>query len=300
MAAKVRGLKIAVTLTVVISLAIVLLVPPSLVVGITRGDVEEHPLPQGDFSPVPQSVIEDATRLAAELYEDYQEKSDDLVNQLLTTYLEARDKDFVIIFNPGGWGWNLLEASPQWDSIITGIQSELTSSGYTTLLLHYQRAEDTLQGYFDELMSMVSLYPSKAKDLAGRAELLTKHIPDLRVIITGESNGAIITDSAMSILRDNPQVYSIQTGPPFWYKNTVLDRTLVLRSGGIIPDSFSQGDFFTMIVANLESLFGFPRSEGSSGNILFYVGAPGHEYWWESPGVYSQITDFLQQNFGLT
>ena len=299
MAAKVRGLKIVVTLTVVISLAIVLLVPPSLMVGITGAGVEGHPLPEGDFSSVPQSVVEDATGLAAELYEDYQEKSDDLVNQLLITYLEARDKDFVIIFNPGGWGWNLLEASPQWDSIITGIQSELTSSGYTTLLLHYQRAEDTLQGYFDELMSMVSLYPSKAKDLAGRAELLTKHIPDLRVIITGESNGAIIADNAMSILRDNPQVYSIQTGPPFWYKNNVLDRTLVLRSGGIIPDSFSVGDFFTMLVANLESLFGFPRPEGSSGNILFYVGAPGHEYWWQSPGVYSQITDFLQQNFGL-
>jgi hypothetical protein len=148
-------------------------------------------------------------------------------------------------------------------------------------------------------MSMVSLYPSKAKDLAGRAELLTKHIPDLRVIITGESNGAIIADSAMSILRDNPQVYSIQTGPPFWYKNNVLDRTLVLRGGGIIPDAFSRGDFFTIVVANLESLFGFLRPEGSSGNILFYVGAPGHEYWWQSPAVYSQITDFLQQNFGL-
>jgi hypothetical protein len=93
-AAKVRGLKIAVTLTVVISLAIVLLVPPSLMVGITRAGVEGHPLPEGDFSPVPQSVIEDATSLAAELCEDSQEKSDDLVNQLLAAYLEARDKDF--------------------------------------------------------------------------------------------------------------------------------------------------------------------------------------------------------------
>ncbi len=299
-AAKFRTFKIAVTLTVVLSLAIVLLVSSSSMVGvILRVGTGGRPLPQSDFSAVPQSVVADATSSATELYGGYQKKHTDFMNQLLALYLEAKDKDFVIFFNPGGWGWNLLEASSQWHSIIAGIQSELDNLGYISLSLNYQRTEDTLSGYFDEAMSMASLYPSKAKDLAARVEFLTKHISDLRVIITGESTGAIIADSAMSNLVDNPQVYSIQTGPPFWYKHNVLDRTLVLRSSGIIPDAFSQGDIFSMISASLENLFGFPRSEEKSGNILYYIGAPGHEYWWHYPGVHSEITHFLQQNFGF-
>ncbi len=299
-AARFRILKIAVTLTVVLSLAIVLLVSSSSMVGIIlRVGTGGQSLPRSDFSAVPQSVVADATSLATELYGDYQKKSNDFMNQLLALYLEAGDKDFVIFFNPGGWGWNILEASSQWHSIITGIQSELDNLGYTSLALNYQRTEDTLSGYFDEAMSMASLYPSKARDLASRAEFLTKHISDLRVIITGESTGTVIAGSAMRILVDNMQVYSIQTGPPFWYKNNVLDRTLVLRSSGITLDAFSRGDIFSMISASLENLFGFPRSEENAGNILYYVGAPGHEYWWYYPGVSTEITPFLQRNFGL-
>ena len=298
MPAQVRRLKIVVILTVVLSLAIVILVPSSSVIGRTlRVGPDGFPLTHSDFSIVPQSVVEDATRLAIEQYGDYPEKHDDFVNQLLATYLKARDEDFVIFFNSGGWGWNILEASPEWTSIFTGIQSELADLGYTSLLLNYQRATDTVQGYFDEFMSMISLYPSQAKDLASRIEFLTRHITDLKVVIIGESTGTVIADSAMSILQNNPRVYSIQTGPPFWHKNVTLDRTLVLKSNEIIPDAFSQGDFLTIICANLEALFGLCQSE--PGKILIYVGSPGHDYWWQYPGVYSQITNFLQQNFGL-
>jgi len=296
MSTQVRKLKIAVTLTVVISLAFVILFPSSSVVGILLKEGPEGlPLPNGDFSAVSQSVVEDATRLATEVYGSSPEEYNDFVNQLLATYLEVRDEDFVVIFNSGGWGWNILEASPQWTSIFTGIQSELADLGYTSLLLNYQRATDTVGGYFDEFMSMISLYPSQANDLANSIEFLTKHITDLRVIIVGESTGTIIADSTMSLLRDNPRVYSIQTGPPFWHKTVMLERTLVLQSNSIMPDYFSRGDILTLICANLEGLFGFSPDE--AGRILVYLRAPGHEYWWQDPGVYSQITSFLQQNF---
>ncbi len=295
---RVRGLWIAVTLAVVLSLAAVVMLPPSLVPGTTREvGTGGLPLSTYDLSVVPQSVTEDATELAAELFEDHQEKRDDFVDQLLATYLEAKDKDFILLFNSGGFGWNLLEVSPDWYGIFTGIQSVLDSSGYTSLWLDYQRTADSIEGRLDELMSVISLYPAKARDLAFRVEFLTGHIPDLRVIVCGESNGTIISDMAMDILRDNPRVYSIQTGPPFWHKNIMMDRTLVMRSG-IIPDAFSQGDFFTMLSATLEDIFGFPRAENAKGNIFFYIGAPGHEYWWQTPGVYSQITGFLEQILG--
>jgi len=296
MSTQVRRLKIAVTLTVIISLAFVVMVPASSVVGIAlKVGPEGLPLPNSDFSTVPQYVVEDATRLATEVCGSYHENCSDFIDQLLTAYLETEGKDVVVVFNPGGWGWNILEASPQWTSIFAGIQSELADLGYTSLLLSYQRATDTVGGYFNELMSMMSLYPSQATDLASKIEFLTKHITDLKVIIVGESTGTIITDSAMSLLRNNPRVYSIQTGPPFWHKNVMLERTLVLQSNSIMPDYFSQGDILTLICANLEGLFGFSPDE--AGRILIYLRAPGHEYWWQDPEVYSQITSFLQQNF---
>ena len=300
MASKIRRLGILVALALILSLGIVLLAFSYSGVGVTSeigaGGIS---LSVSDPYAVPQSVAEDAAGLAKELFGDYQEKYDDFVNQLLAIYSEAKDKDFVIVFNSGGWGWSLAEASPDWRSILGGIKSELDSSGYTSLLLNYQRTGETLRGSLDECVEMANSYPSKAKDLAARVEFLTNNIPDLRVIIAGESNGTVISDSAMNILEDNTRVYSIQTGPPFWHKNIMLDRTLVLNGNGIVPDSFSQGDFFTMIRSNLRGLFGLSQPGDNSGKILYYVRAPGHEYQWNYPEVYSQITDFLDGIFGI-
>ena len=115
----------------------------------------------------------------------------------------------------------------------------------------------------------------------------------------GESTGTIISDKVMGILADNPRVYSIQTGPPFWHKTEGRARTLVLTNNGLTPDTFSQGDIFTMVSISLEDLLGFSRSRDMSGNVLYYVGAPGHDYRWQYPSVYDQITRFIHSNFSV-
>jgi len=298
MASKIRRLGIVIALGLVLVLGMVVLAASYSESGVTcEIGTEGLPLSLADFSAVPQSVIDDATELATELFGDCQENCDDFVNQLLAMYSEAEDKDFVIVFNPGGWGWNLVEASPGWWSIFDGIESELESSGYTSLMLNHQRAVDSFLGCLDEAGEMLTGYQSKAKDLACRAEFLTTHIPHLKVILAGESTGAVITDSAMNLMADNPQVYSIQTGPPFWHQTTMLDRTLVLTDNGIIPDSFSRGDIPAMIGGSIRALFGISQPEDETGEILYYVRAPGHDYWWQYPEVCSQITNFLKQNF---
>jgi len=297
---KVGKRRIAIALAVVLPLFVVVLALSASQIAVTSEIGSEGlPLSANDLSAVPQSVAEDANRLAAELLGDGQEKYDDFVNQLLGAYLKAKEKDFVIVFNLGGWGWNLVETSPGWCSISTGIESELNSSGYTSLLLNYQRTVNTLQGRVDELVEMITGYSSKAEELAYRVGFLTTHIPDLRVIIAGESLGTVISDRAMNILADNPQVYSIQTGPPFWHDNIMLDRTLVMTDNGINPDSFSQGDFRTIIIGNLQSFFGLSQPEDKFGTILHNVGAPGHDYWWQYPQVYSRVANFLDKNFGI-
>lgn len=300
MAGRFRRLGIVIALGLVLLLGVVVLAVSYSDSGVfSEIGAEGLPLTLADFSAVPQSVVDDATNLAVELFGDYPEEYDDFVNQLLALYSEAEDKDFVVVFNPGGWGWSLVEASPGWSSIVNGIKSELESSGYTSLMLNYQRAADSFLGHLDEAGEMMTGYQSKARDLAYRAEFLTTHVPDLKVILAGESNGAIITDSAMNLLADNPQIYSIQTGPPFWHQTTTLERTLVLTDNGIVPDSFSRGDIPAMISSSIRALFGISQPEDESGEILYYVRAPGHDYQWQYPGVCSQITAFLRQNFAF-
>ncbi|MBI4185956.1 MAG: hypothetical protein HY530_00420 [Chloroflexi bacterium] len=257
------------------------------------------PLSARDLSGIPQAVVEDATMLAKELFGSYGEKYEDFASQLLAIYLEARDKDFVVVFNPGGWGWNLSEASQGWQSILDGIQSELNGLGYEALVLDYRRTVNTWQGRLTEAKEMLNGYSSKSKDLASTVEFLTAHVPDLKVIVAGESTGTVISDRVINILAGNPQVYSIQTGPPFWHRSVALARELVITNNGVVPDSFSYGEFLTLVRANLGDLFGLPQSQGDSGAVAFSIRAPGHDYRWQYPEVYSQIAGFFRQNFGI-
>lgn len=246
-----------------------------------------------DFSALPQPVVDDAVSLANQLFQDSKEKRDAFIDQVLGLYSETRDKDFVVLFNSGGWGWNVGENSPDWQSILDGIGGNIFNSGYSSLILNYQRSVNTLRGYAKEMLEMANGYSNKGKDLASRVEFLTSHNAHVKVILAGESNGSMICDSAMVLLEDNPRVYTIQTGPPFWHKSLELDRKLMLKSNGVIPDSFSDGDFITVARANLRSWLGLVESDNDSGTILLHMQAPGHQYSWWYPEVRSRIDDFL-------
>ena len=299
MASNLRKFGVLVALSGVMLLAVVLLTLSCSEVGITDEIGLEGVLATPDFYGVPQSVSEDATKLAVELFGDSREKYEDFVEQLLAAYMGARDKDIIVVFNSGGWGWNLLDKTPGWRSILAGIESELDELGYTSVMLNYRRTSETLGGCIKEFVEVTTRYPSKAKDLAHRVEFLTEHIPDLRVIVAGESNGTVISDCAMNILQDNPQVYSIQTGPPFWHKNVVLDRTLMLYSNGIATDTFSEGDIPVMLWVSLKDWLGLSQPDEVPGTVMRYLRAPGHDYSWQYPQVSFQITGFLEENFGI-
>lgn len=292
MAAKRRRLNIVVILVVAISLSVVLLAPSPVSPATVYVVGAEAPLQIQDYSAVPQSVVEDAGRLAAELFGNDQKKQQKFTGQLLATYVAAKDKDVVVIFNSGGWGWSSILASPYGLDFVAGIESALADLGYTSLMLDHYRTGSNINGLVSELLFAVDKYPAKPIDLASRIEFLTRHLPGIKVIITGMSNGASICEDAMLILGDNQQVYSIQLGPPFWNGSTISDRALVLRSNGIVDDTFSQGDIITIISINVEAMLGI--SQEDPGNILLYIGAPGHDYRWQHPAVRSQIIDFLE------
>ncbi len=260
--------------------------------------VQEYRLTERELASIPQSVVDDAAELAKQVFGDSQDGLQDFTNQLLATYMETRDRDVVVVFNSGGWGGSMIDKTPGWSSILDGIESTLDDLGHQSMLLNYRRTSSGLRACINEFIEGWARYPSKAKDLAARVEFLTDHIPNLRVIVAGESNGTVIVDSTMSILRDNPQVYSIQTGTPFWHQPTPLDRTLLMNSNGKTVDTFSYGNVPAMIWATVKNCFGLLSPEDNPGTVLSWLRAPGHHYSWQYPGVCSEVINFLENNFG--
>ena len=177
-----------------------------------------------------------------------------------------------------------------------GIEDEFYEMGLSYLVLDNRRTTCDINGCATELMLMFNIYQTKMEDLAARVNFLTSHLPQTSIILAGESNGAAFCYDVFGLLEDNRQVYSIQMGPPCWSGSASSERALVLRSNGSTPDTFSHGDIFTIIRSNFEAMLGI--SQQPPGNILFYIGAPGHDYSWQYEEVRLQITDFLHKSFG--
>lgn len=300
MAGRIKRVAILTTLAGILFLGLVLLSIAYIDVGITDDFWSEGlALTNYDLSDIPQDVAEDAVVLAHRLFGDNRERYQQFVDDLLATYAEAKGEDFVVVFNSGGWGWNLPEKSPGWESILSGIRGELRGMGYSSLVLNYRRTGESMWGRVEEFTEVLGRYPSKARELAYRVDFLTEHIPDLKVIVTGESNGTVIADRAMYILQDNQQVYSIQTGPPFWHKPFGCERSLIMKSNGTGPDAFNQGDIPGILWASLKSSLGIKRPDDRAGTIFVHLKAPGHDYSWQYPEVCRQIVGFIDGNFSI-
>jgi hypothetical protein len=290
-------LGIVIALIAIILFGIVWLTLINLEVGMAKEVVVQEPaLPVYDRSAVPQDVFDDAMIIANELVGKSKDKLQTMVDELLSSYMEARNADVVIFFNSGGWGWNSIQDTPGWISLLNGIRTQLESLGYRSFVLNYQRTTRSLKGCVKEFFEAAASYPRKARDLSRRVVFLTDHLPELKVIIAGESLGTVISDRTMDILKDNVRVYSIQTGTPFWYQPAVLDRKLLMNNNGRGIDTFSRGNLPAMVWATFKGWFGFTSPEDNPGNILNWLKAPGHDYSWEYPGISSAVITFLESN----
>ena len=286
----------AIAILLGVTLTLVLLWPSSLIPALAcDAETDGHVLRSNDFSQVSPQVLDDARNLATLSYPQDAAKADDMLSQLVGTYLAAADKDFIVIFNPGGWGWDPMSDIPGWESIMRGIENTLGSFGYKTLLTDYKRTRHGFNGIVGETEVLLGIQSAKAQELAARVTFLTEHLPDLRIILTGESNGATIVDDALRLLKDNPRVFSIETGPPVWHPSLEFVRSLVIKNNGEQPDTFSSGNIILIMRSNAESAFGI--HSGAQGNILLYIGAPGHFYSWDYPAVRAQVVDFLTTRF---
>jgi hypothetical protein len=294
MLSQVRKVQIGIILVVAISMVIVLCTP-STVVPAKASEMGKHEiLAIDDFSGIPQDVIDDAQKRAEALFEENEERQSDFTRQVLALYREAKEIDVLVIVNSGGWGWAAIAESNE-KELAPGIDGVLTGLGNSTLWIDYLRTDKNFYGAVGEFMMAMSTNPARAEELAARTSFLTDNLPGLKVILLGISNGCTICSGAMPLLEDNEQVFSIQLGPPVWNNNSNLERVLLLRTNGTIPDSFSHGDLVTIFRANIEAACGI--SQEYEGDILLYIGAPGHDYNWKYDWLKLQIGNFLSGYF---
>ncbi|MCX7912483.1 MAG: hypothetical protein N2506_05940 [Dehalococcoidales bacterium] len=299
MGKKLRRLGLIALLVVVPLSAVIWIALLESEVGMARDITAEGTEPY-DVASLPAEVIEDALARAAELVGMSRDRLEEAAEQLLALYVQASNSDVLIFFNSGGWGWNSLKETPGWNSILDGMRSHLGELGYKSVVVNYVRTSRSWRGCIKEFFEAALGYPQKAKDLAHQVEFLLEHLSDLKVIIAGESSGTVITAKTKDILRDDPRVFSVQTGTPFWFRPSPDQdaRTLLMNSNGESIDTFSYGNFPEMIWATVKGWFGVASPRETPGDVLKWLRAPGHHYAWDYPGVASAVREFLEVHFG--
>ena len=235
------------------------------------------------------------------------------VAEVLDIYDRAGDCDVVIYFCEGGWGSRPLSVNPEGRSLVAGVASTLTSMGYTYCIADYPRTRKTAGDYLYEGVQLLLQYPVKSKQLAAKMDFLTRHVDGLKVIIVGKSSGALYVNKAAELLRDNPDVYTIQIGSPLGCKTPVPGRSFAVCDNGIQGDAMIRLDVLSLIKQNkLQVLFilfapSFTTLDWIIGKLLVAVGfcntrfplvMPGHDYMWQYPKVGPAIETFIQDVMG--
>ncbi|MBM3143097.1 MAG: hypothetical protein FJ005_08705 [Chloroflexi bacterium] len=259
------------------------------------------------------TVEQQAWQLAREVVGASRDAQEQFVTELLALYAEVKDSDLAIFCNPGGWGKEPLSSDYQGRSCLAGIETSLTKMGYKYYRIEDIRTGSSLVEYLYEFKEHLTHYPSKAKELATKIDFLTQQVAGLKIMIIGQSSGAAFASEVASYLEDNPEVYSIQVGRPFWYRGLQVGQSLVIDSNGIGADAVTERDLVALFKTNWARLFimnhvpSFTPFDWVITRAVLIFGpskygfglrAPGHEYMWEYPGVGPVIEAFLVKNFG--
>jgi hypothetical protein len=285
---------------VILSLGLVLFYPFEKEV--SAGDIQHclDSLGNGNLDD-PGLMRERAYELATVIFDDSAE-CDKFADEVTQIYFDSKNMDFLLVYNTGGFGGGTMAEDPEWPSILEGMKAELADLGYKSMIIEYQRGEGGIGGFIEEVEEIEDNYATKAPDLAAEIAFLTKYNPELKVITTGRCFGGIFSNEVMELEAENPRVYSIQAGRPFWYTEPTGERSLLIRDNGIMPDTLTKGGLFVFLWDFGKANFGHrpatsPVKEGSVKIINWYFRMPGHTYTWDYPEVRSQITAFLEENF---
>jgi len=249
------------------------------------------------------ALREEALRLGRQLFGNDSGAGTRFADRLIEIYTRARDKDFLLIYNPGGWGNSPLEYCLHWErSVVAGISATLEKLGYNFLLSQHFRSGSGWREHLRDMKEHLRFFTSRGKVLAAEVEFLVQNIKDLKVILIGVSHGAAFSNAVMQKISELQRVYSIELGVFFFHRprRVVTERTLAIDHNGLKPDAVIEGNVLAMLRTLPAALFRWIkyRLEGKPVRFSHCIKLSGHEYNWEYPRVSQQIGDFLDVNFG--
>jgi hypothetical protein len=246
---------------------------------------------------------EEARRIGRQLFGDDVDKIARFADRLLGIYQDARDKDVLLIHNPGGWGNSPLENCLHWErSVVAGISATLEKLDCRLSFSQYFRGGVGWREHLRDIRDYVSFFSFEREILAAEVEFLTGHIENLRVILIGISQGAGFSNAVMQRLSQLKRVYSIELGVFFYHRprRVITERTLIIDHNGLMPDAVIEGDLITMVMTLPMAFLRWVkyRLKGKPVKFSRCIKLAGHDYHWEYPKVSQQIGDFLKLNFG--
>lgn len=207
----------------------------------------------------------------------------------------------IIVPHFGGWGNVPLARADDFRPIISGIECYLQARGLRTIVAPYRRVpvpfpeSPRLDIQLGILTEMFGLHRTRARQFAVLLETIAFQNPDVRFILVGQSNGAIIVDEVMGLLPYQlmHRVFAVVAGFPFWRSASGRENVLYLNNDG--HDHLVEGDLGEIIGVVLERFYQrLGRVIGlQSGDIdrVWYI--PGHDYRWEV--VAPAVTSFLDR-----
>ncbi|MBI2849919.1 MAG: hypothetical protein HYX80_02615 [Chloroflexi bacterium] len=251
-----------------------------------------------------ETLSEEASRLAEQLFEHNGKKRSSFISQLLEMCERAEGKDILLIHNPGGWGSTQMENLLQWErSIVEGIGATLGKLGYKCSTVQYFRTGHGWHAIMGDIREQTRFFTSKAKIMAAELEFVVRHYNNLRVVMIGVSQGAAFSNAVTQRLNGLDRVYSIELGIPFPYKSkrVMTERTLALDSNGLMPDALMEWNVPIITRTYFSAPFRWVkhRLHGEKVKFTYCINLPGHDYNWDYPEVQRQIEDFLKTKFGV-
>jgi hypothetical protein len=209
----------------------------------------------------------------------------------------AASKDVIIFFNSGGWGNTPLEQATDFTPVLAGIQDTLTSLGYSSVIVPFERSVAGLTGTIEDVKDYLESFKYSAVALANEVKFVKANYPDKPVVIVGFSNGGGLTERAMKLLAGAPGVDAIVAGVPRWYQNYKSDSILILDNNG--QDKLAVGSISAISAAVIKAPFRWLQAkiEHRALNYARAVEISGHEYPWTSTLVGPPVVNFIRVNF---
>ena len=205
--------------------------------------------------------------------------------------------DFIIVFNPGGWGDAPLEKSDDFSPIVKGIQDSLSEWGYNSVVIPYMRTKEGVLAKISGFKDFILGYDFSSDQFIKDSKELSNFLPDKKIIITGLSNGAAFVNEVYKKLSDEDKdlFYAISVGTPFWVDKIYDDDILQLDNNG--EDDLAAGKISSIVWSGLKAPFIWLFSRIKNNNIEFSRAfqVNGHEYSWSSPETGGKIISFLQR-----